>query len=56
MQLFKSLVVVAAVLGFAVANPTYDPAPLKHEHAGDVFSPTGVPQGENKTIGGSELI
>lgn len=44
---------VATVVGVALANTAYDPAPLKHEHAGDVFTPTGKPQGENKTIAGS---
>ena len=47
---------VATVFGLAAANPTYDPAPLKHEHAGDMFSPTGVPKGKNTTIAGSGFI
>jgi hypothetical protein len=58
-QAWKGLLAAAALLGFnastTLANPTYDPAPLKYEKLGEVFTTDGKTKGKNVTINGSKL-
>lgn len=58
-QAWKGLLTAAALLGFnassALANPTYEPAPLKYEKIGEVFTTDGKTKGKNVTVNGSKF-